>query len=87
MESKRNVDSKEKMILEGKKVNDAKLQPLNLYAESVVALKGMDKCIHIFNDTDSHLLRITGADTDKEKEQAKEHIAKHNTMNVPFHFE
>lgn len=68
-------------------MEQAKLHPINLYAESVVGLKGMDKCIHIFNDTDSHLLRVTGADTDKEKELAKEHIAKHNKMNVPIHFE
>lgn len=63
------------------------LQPLNLYAESVVELNGVNECIHIFNDTDNHLLRVTGAYTDKEKELTKEHIAKYNKKNVPIHFE
>ena len=66
---------------------DLNLQPLDIYAESIVALNGIDKCIHIFNDTDNNLLRVTGADTDKEKELAEEHIAKHNKRNVPIHFE
>lgn len=64
-----------------------KLQPLSLYAESAVHLKGMDECIHIFNDTDSHTLRVVGANTKKERELATEHIKKYNKRRIPIIWE
>lgn len=64
-----------------------KLQPLLLYAESVILVKGIEQCIHVFNDTDSHTLRVTGANTENEKNLALQAIAKNNIRNIPILWE
>lgn len=64
-----------------------KLQPLSLYAESIISVKGIEQCIHVFNDTDSHTLRVVGANTEAERNLAMQAIAKNNKRNVPIIWE
>lgn len=64
-----------------------KLQPLSLYAESIISVKGIEQCIHVFNDTDNQTLRATGANTETERNLAMQAIARNNKRNIPIIWE